>query len=118
MSKEPIVQVSNEQTQDVSPANPNKINNDITKTFQAMEKLKPGSTKALVVEKKRRLKAGAFLKVKSVLQGSLRRRKNDNSQDYSSIGPPLVQSSPMKEHVPRSSNSNTSLRLNKGNSTS
>ncbi|KAG4029491.1 hypothetical protein MFRU_015g00350 [Monilinia fructicola] len=113
MSKEPIVQVSNEQTQDVSPANPNKINNDITKTFQAMEKLKPGSTKALVVEKKRRLKAGAFLKVKSVLQGSLRRRKNDNSQDYSSIGPPLVQSSPMKEHVPRSSNSNTSLRLNK-----
>ncbi|KAB8303053.1 hypothetical protein EYC80_004507 [Monilinia laxa] len=116
MSKEPIVQVSigiNEQTQDVSPANPNKINDDISKTFQAMEKLKPGSTKALVVEKKRRLKAGAFLKVKSVLQGSLRRRKNDNSQDYSSISPPLFQSSPIQEHVLRSSNSNTSLRLNK-----
>ncbi|RAL64366.1 hypothetical protein DID88_001842 [Monilinia fructigena] len=118
ISKEPIVQVSigiSEQTKDVRPANPNKINDDIAKTFQAMEKLKPGSTKALVVEKKRRLKAGAFLKVKSVLQGSLRRRKNDNSQDYSSIGP-LVQSSPIQEHVPRSSNSNTSLRLNKGNS--
>ncbi|QSZ32512.1 hypothetical protein DSL72_002090 [Monilinia vaccinii-corymbosi] len=117
ISKEPIVQVpieTGEQTQTSSPAKPNKINDDIAKTFQAMEKLKPGSTQTLIVEKKRRLKSGAFLKVKRVLQGSLRRHKNDNSQECSSIDPRLIQSPPIQEHVLGYSKAlgDTDLRLN------
>ncbi|KAI9643071.1 hypothetical protein NHQ30_008806 [Ciborinia camelliae] len=104
----------------VSPSDPNAINASIAQTFRAMEELKPGSTNTLVVEKKRRLKGGAFLKVKNVLQGSFRRRKNDNSQEDSLVNPPLVNSPSIQEQIFRCSESisDKDLRTNEGNSNS
>ncbi|KAF7860326.1 hypothetical protein EAF04_008453 [Stromatinia cepivora] len=116
--KEPISRVLNgfnEQSHPaVSPSDPNAINASVAQTLKAMEELKPGSTNTLVVEKKRRLKAGAFLKVKNVLQGSFRRRKNDISQEDSLVNPPLVVTPQIQEHALRRSESfsNTDLRLN------
>ncbi|KAK6592400.1 hypothetical protein H4I95_11791 [Botrytis cinerea] len=98
----------------VSPSDPNAVNPSVAQTFKAMEELKPGSTNTLVVEKKRRLKAGAFLKVKNVLQGSFRRRKNDNSQENHLVQPPFVNSPIIQEQPSRrpESLSGTDLRLN------
>ncbi|KAF7919051.1 uncharacterized protein EAE97_011767 [Botrytis byssoidea] len=98
----------------VSPSDPNTINTSVAQTFKAMEELKPGSTNTLVVEKKRRLKAGTFLKVKNVLQGSFRRRKNDNSQENHLVQPPFVNPPTIQEQPDRRSESlnGTDLRLN------
>ncbi|KAF7920264.1 uncharacterized protein EAE98_008957 [Botrytis deweyae] len=98
----------------VSPSDPNVINASVAQTFKAMEELKPGSTNTLVVEKKRRLKAGAFLKVKNVLQGSFRRRKNDNGQENYLVQPPFVNSPTIQEHPDRRPEplSDTDLGLN------
>ncbi|KAF7904873.1 uncharacterized protein EAF01_005395 [Botrytis porri] len=98
----------------VSPSDPNVINSSVAQTFKAMEELKPGSTNTLVVEKKRRLKAGTFLKVKNVLQGSFRHRKNDNSQEDHLVQPPFVNSPTIQEQPDRhpESLSGTDLRLN------
>ncbi|ESZ97394.1 hypothetical protein SBOR_2222 [Sclerotinia borealis F-4128] len=105
-----------------SPSDPNVINASVARTLKATEELKAGSTNSLVVEKKRRLKAGAFLKVKNVLQGSFRRRKNDNSQKDSLVDSPLVNPPQINDHVHRRSKSltqnlkdNTKLRNLTGN---
>lgn len=103
VSKELIVQVSSgihEQTPTVvDPSDPNAINASIARTFAAMEELKPGSTTTLVVEKKRRLKAGTLLKVKNVLQGSFRRRKLGSSQEDTVTNTPFLKPPPIKKHV-------------------
>ncbi|CAD6448832.1 b700f668-688b-4afa-aeaf-34d2d678da1d [Sclerotinia trifoliorum] len=113
--KEPISRVlnsSNEKSHPaVSPSDPSAINASVAQTLKAMEELKPGSTKTLVVEKKRRLKAGAFLKVKSVLQGSFRRRKNDITQEDSSLNPSLVATPQVQEHIVRRSESVNDIDL-------
>ncbi|TGO37442.1 hypothetical protein BHYA_0097g00190 [Botrytis hyacinthi] len=97
-----------------SPSDPNAINTSVAQTFKAMEELKPGSTNTLVVEKKRRLKAGTFLKVKNVLQGSFRRRKNDNSRENHLVQPPFVNPPTIQEHPDRRPESldGTDPRLN------
>lgn len=118
--KGPIIQTSSGLDEQshliVSPSDPNAINASVAQTFKAMEELKPGSTNTLVVEKKRRLKAGAFLKVKNVLQGSFRRRKNDNSQENHLVQPPFVNSPTIQEQPGRrpESLSGTNLRLSEG----
>lgn len=120
--KEPLARLSNGSNEQPtisqpvpSPSDPNAINASVAQTFKAMEELKPGSTNTLVVEKKRRLKAGAFLKVKNVLQGSFRRRKNDNSQEDSLD--PLANSPQTQQHVSGrpDSLSDVDLRFNEGN---
>ncbi|EDN92317.1 predicted protein [Sclerotinia sclerotiorum 1980 UF-70] len=119
--KEPISRVlngSNEKSHPaVSPSDPNAINASVAQTLKAMEELKPGSTNTLIVEKKRRLRAGAFLKVKSVLQGSFRRRKNDSTQEDSLDNSSFVVTPQVREHVVRRSESDsTKLQNLRGNS--
>ncbi|KAF7946798.1 hypothetical protein EAE96_009779 [Botrytis aclada] len=116
--KGPILQTSSgldEQSRlIVSPSDPNAINASVAQTFKAMEELKPGSTNTLVVEKKRRLKTGAFLKVKNVLQGSFRRRKNDIMQENHLVQSPFVNTPTIQEQPDRlpESLSGTELKIN------